>query len=129
VLNLAHIIGEVGPILERTTSFEQLAAETGMAPVTRASGKSHTVAFRHATNRHARQSPVTWIDNSRRASTWANQRYTAARERGQRHRTLGRAWLRIIRTCWRDPTPPCTSPPNKPSGIALTQGTPAITFR
>lgn len=108
VLNLAQIIGEVGPILERTTSFEQLAAETGMAPVTRASGKSHTVAFRHATNRYARQSLVTWIDNSRRASTRAEDRYTAARERGQRHphaiRTLGRAWLRVIPACWTNKT-------------------------
>ncbi|MEV0702233.1 transposase [Saccharopolyspora sp. NPDC050389] len=112
VLNLAQIIGEVGPILECATGFEQLAAETGMAPVTRASGKSHTVAFRHATNRYARQSLVTWLDNSRRAGTWASQRYIAARERGQRHphaiRTLGRAWLRVIWTCWRDKT--CYNP-------------------
>lgn len=108
VLNLAQIIGEVGPILERATSFEQLATETGIAPVTRASGKTHTVAFRHATNRHARQALITWIDNSRRASPWAQQRYTTARERGQRHphaiRTLGRAWLRIIWACWRTKT-------------------------
>lgn len=107
-LNLAQIIGEVGPILERATSFEQLAAETGIAPVTRASGKSHTVAFRHATNRNARQALVTWIDNSRRASTWADQRYTEARQRGQRHphaiRTLGRAWLRVIWACWTSKT-------------------------
>jgi transposase len=41
VLNLAQIIGEVGPILERCNTFDQLAAETGIAPVTRASGK-HT---------------------------------------------------------------------------------------
>jgi transposase len=108
VLNLAQIIAEVGPILERAISFDQLAAETGLAPVTRASGKRHTVAFRHATNRHARQALITWIDNSRRASTWADQRYTAARARGQRHphaiRTLGRAWLRVIWACWRDKT-------------------------
>ena len=38
-LNLAQIIGEVGPILERATSFDQLAAETGLAPVTRSSAK------------------------------------------------------------------------------------------
>ncbi|WP_406272567.1 IS110 family transposase [Nocardia sp. NBC_00881] len=108
VLNLAQIIGEIGPILERANSFDQLAAETGLAPVTRASGKTHTVAFRHATNHHARQALVTWIDNSRRASDWADQRYTAARQRGQRHphaiRTLGRAWLRIIWACWRTKT-------------------------
>lgn len=108
VLNLAQIIGEVGPILERAKSFDQFAAETGLAPVTRASGKVHTVAFRHAANRRARQALVTWIDNSRRASPWADARYAAARERGQRHphaiRTLGRSWLRIIWACWRDKT-------------------------
>ncbi|MGY4102639.1 IS110 family RNA-guided transposase [Nocardia sp. R16R-3T] len=107
-LNLAQILGEVGPILERATSFEQVAAETGIAPVTRASGKSHTVSFRYATNRRARQALHTWIDNSRRADTWAAERYTSARARGQRHphaiRTLGRAWLRIIWACWRTKT-------------------------
>ncbi|MBL1072869.1 IS110 family transposase [Nocardia sp. 2] len=109
VLNLAQIIGEVGPILERANSFDQLTAETGIAPVTRSSGKTHTVAFRHASNHHARQALISWIDNSRRASPWAEQRYTAARQRGQRHphaiRTLGRAWLRIIWACWRTKTP------------------------
>src|SRR6476661_4975614 len=107
-LNLAQIIGEVGPVLERATSFDQLAAETGLAPVTRSSGKTHTVAFRYATNRRARQALHTWLDNSRRSSDWAAQRYAAARARGQRHphalRTLGRAWLRIIWACWRTQT-------------------------
>ncbi|MEV0111611.1 IS110 family transposase [Nocardia sp. NPDC050799] len=107
-LNLAQIIGEVGPILERATSLDQLAAETGIAPVTRASGKTHTVAFRHATNKRARQALVTWIDNSRRAAPWAERRYAAARDRGQRHphaiRTLGRAWLRVLWACWRTKT-------------------------
>lgn len=107
-LNLAQIIGEVGPILERATSFDQLAAETGIAPVTRASGKTHTVAFRHATNRRARRALHIWLDNSRRADPWAAQRYADARGRGQRHphalRPLGRAWLRIIWACWRTKT-------------------------
>ena len=107
-LNLAQIIGEVGPILERATSFDQLAAETGLAPVTRSSGKTHSVAFRHTTNRRARQALHTWLDNSRRSSDWAQQRYAAARARGQRHphalRTIGRAWLRIIWACWRTKT-------------------------
>jgi transposase len=107
-LNLAQIIGEVGPILERATSFDQLAAETGLAPVTRASGKTHSVAFRHATNRRARQALHTWLDNSRRSSDWAQQRYAVAHARGQRHphalRTIGRAWLRIIWACWRTKT-------------------------
>lgn len=107
-LNLAQIIGEVGPILERADSFEQLTIETGIAPVTRASGKSHVVAFRHAVNRRARQALHTWLDNSRRGDPWAAGRYAQARARGQRHphalRTLGRAWLRIIWACWRTKT-------------------------
>ncbi|MEE2058573.1 IS110 family RNA-guided transposase [Rhodococcus artemisiae] len=109
VLNLAQIIGEVGPILERVTSFDQLAAETGVAPITRASGKSHVVGFRHATNRRARQALHTWFDNTRHADPWARHRYADARARGQRHphalRTLGRSWLRIIWACWRTETP------------------------
>ena len=67
------------------------------------------MAFRYATNRRARQALHTWLDNSRRSSDWAAQRYAAARARGQRHphalRTLGRAWLRIIWACWRTKTP------------------------
>jgi len=43
-VNLAQIIGEIGPMLERGLTAEQLAAEVGMAPITRASGKVHTVA-------------------------------------------------------------------------------------
>ncbi|WP_413100421.1 transposase [Streptomyces sp. Inha503] len=42
-VNLGQIIGEIGPILERVESCEQFIAETGVAPVTRASGKSHAV--------------------------------------------------------------------------------------
>jgi transposase len=109
VLNLGQIIGEVGPLLERATSFDQLAAQTGIAPVTRASGKSHVVSFRYATNRRARQALHTWCDNSRHGAPWARQRYSDARARGQRHahalRTLGRAWLRIIWACWQAQTP------------------------
>lgn len=108
-LNLAQIIGEVGQILERANSFDQFAAETGIAPVTRASGKSHIVGFRHATNRRARQALHTWFDNSRHGDPWAHQRYADARARGQRHphalRTLGRSWLRIVWACWRTQTP------------------------
>lgn len=116
-LNLAQVLGEVGPILERTTSFDQLVAETGIAPVTRASGKTHAVSFQYATNRRARQALVISIDNSRRSSGWAAGRYAQARARGQRHphaiRTLCRTWLRII---WPAGAP---KPPRTPTGDTL----------
>ena len=105
-VNLAQIIGEVGPLLEHSASADQLAAETGVVPVTRASGKSHAVVFRYATNRRARQALVRWADNSRHASPWARNIYDTAREQGKRHphavRILARSWLLIIYACWRD---------------------------
>ncbi|MBE9404052.1 IS110 family transposase [Brachybacterium sp. p3-SID1565] len=107
-VNLAQLIGEIGPLLEHTASADQLAAEAGVVPVTRASGKSRAVVFRYATNRRARQALVRWADNSRHASPWARNIYDTAREQGKRHphavRILARSWLRIIYACWRDGT-------------------------
>lgn len=105
-VNLGQIIGEIGPILERAQSCEQFIAETGVVPVTRASGKSRTVAFRYATNRRARIAITTFADNSRHSSAWAAKIYAEARARHKRHphavRILARAWLRVIWACWRD---------------------------
>ena len=41
-VNLAQIVAEVGPILERVDTAEQAIAECGAAPVTRASSKTKT---------------------------------------------------------------------------------------
>lgn len=107
-VNLGQIIGEIGPMLERATSCAQLAAETGTAPVTKESGKSRTVHFRHAVNHRARQALTIFADNSRHTSDWAATIYNNARARGKRHphaiRILARAWLRIIWACWRNKT-------------------------
>jgi transposase len=108
-VNLAQIIGEVGPMLERGVTADQLAAETGMAPVTRASGKVHTVGFRHCANRPARKALSHFADNSRHDNPWAADLYQRARHRGKRHpqavRILGRGWLRIMHACFRDHIP------------------------
>jgi transposase len=47
-INLAQLLAEVGPILDRVSSAEQAAAECGAAPVTKASGKTSGVYFRWA---------------------------------------------------------------------------------
>jgi transposase len=54
-INLAQLLAEVGPILDRVPSAEQAAAECGAAPVTKASGKTSGVYFRWAANRRARK--------------------------------------------------------------------------
>ena len=103
-INLAQIIGEVGPILDRATNVQHACAEVGATPVTSESGKGRAVNFRWAVNTRARKALATFADNSRHASPWANTLYAHARARGKRHphaiRILMRAWMRVIWACW-----------------------------
>jgi transposase len=107
-VNLAQLVAEVGPILDRVDNAEQAIAECGAAPVTRASGKTRTVGFRWAANRRARTALHAFADNSRHASPWAAKLYADARRRGKHHphaiRILARAWLRVMWACWHTDT-------------------------
>lgn len=107
-INLAQIVAEVGPILERAPDVEQACAEVGASPVTKESGKGRAVNFRWAVNTRARQALTTWADNSRHASPWAAELYADARRRGKRHphavRILMRAWMRVLWACWHNGT-------------------------
>jgi transposase len=104
VVNLAQVVAEVGPILDRAGDVEHASAECGATPVTRASGKTKAVAFRWAANTKARQALTTFASNSRHSSPWAAKLYADARRRGKHHphavRILARAWLRVIWACW-----------------------------
>jgi len=103
-INAAKILSELGDIRERMTTADQLAAEAGVAPVTRQSGKSRAVLFRWACNHRLRVAITTWADNSRHATPWAANLYAAARARGCRHphaiRILARAWVRVLWKIW-----------------------------
>lgn len=103
-VNLAQIIGEVGPILARAVDVDHACAEVGATPVTKESGKGRAVNFRWAVNTRARKALFTFADNSRHASPWAAKLYNDARARGKRHphaiRILMRAWMRVIWACW-----------------------------
>jgi transposase len=105
-LNAAQLLAELGDDRSRFSDADHLAAEAGVAPVTKASGKYRGVAFRWACNKRLRQALTIFADNSRHASTWAATVYARARARGCRHphaiRILGRAWLRVIWRCWQD---------------------------
>lgn len=99
-INAAQILAELGDDRLRFATFEQLAAEAGVAPVTRASGKHRSVACRFACNKRLRQAITTWADNSRHQSAWAAHVYRSARSRGCDHphaiRILARAWARVL---------------------------------
>ncbi len=102
----ARLLGELGDDRGRFRAAEHLAAEAGVVPVTRASGKSRAVGPRRACNRHLKQAVTSFADNSRKRSEWAKRVYDAARKRGCSHahavRVLARAWLRVLWRCWQD---------------------------
>lgn len=108
-INLAQVLAEVGPILDRALDVDHACAEAGAAPVTKASGKGRSVHFRWAANKRARDALQIFADNSRHASPWAAELYADARARGKRHpnavRILMRAWLRVMWACWHSDTP------------------------
>jgi transposase len=103
-VNLAQIIGEVGPVVARAIDVDHACAEVGATPVTKESGKGRAVNFRWAANTRARKALATFADNSRHASPWAAKLYNDARARGKRHphaiRIVMRAWMRVIWACW-----------------------------
>ena len=105
-VNAAQMLAEWGDCREAYDGPEAVAALSGMAPVTRRSGKHLEVGFRWACNTRFRNALATFADNSRHASPWAASVYQAAIDRGVDHphaiRILGRAWIRVIYRCWQD---------------------------
>ncbi len=103
-VNAAQMLAEWGDCREAYDGPEAVAALSGMAPVTRRSGKHLAVGFRWACNSRFRNALATFADNSRHASPWAATVYGDAIGRGADHphavRILARAWIRVIYRCW-----------------------------
>jgi transposase len=103
----AVLLGEIGEDRDRYPSAQTLLAEAGLAPVTRSSGRSHSVRFRYAANRRLREASMWWAFNSLKTSPWAEAAFRQARdERGQRYhralRGLAARWMRVAWRCWQD---------------------------
>lgn len=106
----AVLLAEIGEDRERYPRPETLLAEAGLAPVTRASGRSRSVRFRYAANTRLRESAMWWAYNSMKESPWAAAAFRVARDqRGQRYhralRGLSARWMRILWHCWTNSDP------------------------
>lgn len=106
----AVLLAEIGEDRSRYPNSAILLAEAGLAPVTRSSGRSSSVRFRYAANRHLREAAMWWAFNSLKESPWAADAFRQARDqRGQRYhralRGLSARWMRILWRCWTDSTP------------------------
>jgi len=119
----ALLLSEIGDCRARYPDDETLAAAAGVAPSTRASGKTRHVRFRHGCDLKLRDALVDFAADSRHASPWAAAIYDRARTRGCRHphavRILARAWTRVIWRCWNDHQP---YDPTRHRSAQLTQG-------
>jgi transposase len=108
-ISAAQVLAEWGDCRQAYDGPEAVAALSGIAPVTKASGKHRTVSFRWACNKRFRAAITLWADNSRHASPWAAKVYADAIARGCDHphaiRVLARAWVRVIWRCWQDGVP------------------------
>jgi transposase len=93
----------------RYESAEELQRLSGIAPVTKRSGKSLQVRRRYARPKFMHQSFVEFAEQSITRSPWAKAFYKQRRQVGNDHyatlRTLAYKWQRIIYRCWIDRVP------------------------
>jgi transposase len=109
VVTAARLVAEIGDDRSRYPTQEALAADAGMAPVARESGKRKVATFRWACDKRLRDAVSTLANSTRHTHPWARKVYLDARARGLEHphaiRVLGRAWLRVLWRCWQDEVP------------------------
>jgi transposase len=109
VVTAARLVAEIGDDRSRYPTRESLAADAGMSPVARESGKRKVATFRWACDKRLRDAVATLANSTRHTHPWARKVYLDARTRGLEHphaiRVLGRAWLRVLWRCWQDGVP------------------------
>jgi len=104
-----RLLAAMGSERERFDSANNLQCYTGVAPVTKQSGKTRHVHRRYLCPKFQRQSFHEYAKESVLWSRWAAAYYLSQRSKGKPHNTAVRAlafkWQRIIWRCWQSRTP------------------------
>ena len=83
-INLATLLAEAsGPLSRR--DYSALRTLSGVAPVTKRSGKSHTVVMRRAAHNRLRNTVYHWARSAIQHDQKSRSRYMALRQRGHSH--------------------------------------------
>jgi transposase len=94
---------------ERWENAESLAAFSGIAPVTKRSGKQCHVHRRFACPKYLRQTFHEFAGCAVQYCPWSKARYRMLRDRGMKHhaalRKIARSWIRILFRVWQTRTP------------------------
>ncbi len=103
-----RLIAAFGSERNRYQTAEQVQCKSGIAPVTRRSGKSMLVSKRIACPKFLRQTFHEFADHARKWSGWAKAFYDMRRAAGFKHhaavRALAYKWIRIIFRLWKTNT-------------------------
>lgn len=103
---LAAAFGEDRSKYETATAIQNFS---GVAPVTKSSGKWKMVVFRYGAPKFLRQSFIEFARLSMAKSKWASRYYRKCRSTGKSHqaaiRALAYKWIRILFRCWKDRKP------------------------
>jgi transposase len=104
-----RLIAAWGTDRDRYDSAESMQKYAGVAPVTKASGKSKVTIRRVACPKFLLQTFHEFAGHSLEKSIWAKSFYDMMRERGKKHHTAIRAlafkWIRIMYVCWYQSVP------------------------
>ena len=99
-----RLLAAFGTDRERFAAAREVQQFSGIAPVTKRSGRSCLIHRRWACPKFVRQSFHEFAAQSIRWSPWARAYYNQQRARGNFHhaavRSLAFRWIRIIYRCW-----------------------------
>jgi transposase len=106
-VTVASLLSLFGENREQAPSWEELAARCGVAPVTKASGKTKTVRQRRACDHTFHQALIYFAFNTAFAEgCWAGEFYQRKRRDGLKHyaslRCLAKRWMKILYRVWKD---------------------------
>ena len=98
------LLVKFGEERKRFTSASMVQTLAGTAPVTKQSGKAHSVHFRRSCDKEFRYFSQQFARSSCQQSGWASAYFADARLRGhsisRAHRSLANRWLSIIWKMW-----------------------------
>lgn len=105
----ARLLCAFGSQKDRWKDADELASLSGIAPVTRQSGKSRVVLQRWACPSYLKQTFHEFADSARKWCPWSKARYRQLRDRGMKHnaviRKIARSWIRILFRIWQTGQP------------------------
>lgn len=104
-----RLLTAFGSDRERFSNAEEIASFSGIAPITKQSGKTRTVHRRHACPKFLLQTFHEFADQARKWCPWSKAYYKLQRSRSMKHhaavRKLALRWIRILYQVWKKRTP------------------------